>query len=361
MKLKYIDVLRGIAILGVLIVHNLLYGNNGYIPSKILNFILFGQRGVQLFYFASAFTLFFSMNRRYENETYPKTNFFIRRFFRIAPMYYIGICYYLMQDGFGSRYWLGDAKSITYGNILSNIFFVHGFNPYWINSLVPGGWSVAIEMLFYCLLPFLIFKIKNTQHAFIFVLISIFFRFLFQYILQRHHLIGNQMLWDAYLNFYFPNQLPIFALGILFYFILKEDYSLSLSPKILIPSAILLIGQLVGLIIFPEHVVFGIAFVLLGILLSKYEFKFLVNPALIYIGKISFSMYLVHNAVLYWLNSLRLVDFVVVSDTYSSLLNYAIRLIILIVCTVIISTIFYKLVELPMINIGKKLIKRLNE
>ena len=122
-----------------------------------------------------------------------------------------------------------------------------------------------------------------------------------------------------------------------------------------------MIGQLVGLIIFPEHVVFGIAFVLLGILLSKYEFKFLVNPALIYIGKISFSMYLVHNAVLYWLNSLRLVDFVVVSDTYSSLLNYAIRLIILIVCTVIISTIFYKLVELPMINIGKKLIKRLNE
>ena len=96
MKLKYIDVLRGIAILGVLIVHNLLYGNNGYILSKILNFILFGQRGVQLFYFASAFTLFFSMNRIYENETYPKTNFFIRRFFRIAPMYYIGICYYLI-------------------------------------------------------------------------------------------------------------------------------------------------------------------------------------------------------------------------------------------------------------------------
>jgi peptidoglycan/LPS O-acetylase OafA/YrhL len=106
------------------------------------------------------------MNRRNENEKHPKFNFFIRRFFRIAPLYYIGILYYLWQDGFGSRYWLSDQELVTTANILSNIFFVHGFNPYWMNSVVPGGWSIAVEMLFYCIAPLLFVKIKNVSLSF---------------------------------------------------------------------------------------------------------------------------------------------------------------------------------------------------
>jgi peptidoglycan/LPS O-acetylase OafA/YrhL len=360
MKLKYIDALRGLAILGVLIVHCSMYGINVFFPSIVSSILNQGSRGVQLFYIASAFTLFFSMNRRYENEKFPKINFFIRRFFRIAPMYYIGIFYYLWQDGFGARYWLGDANSISIGNILSNIFFIHGFNPYWITSIVPGGWSIAVEMLFYCFVPLLFIKIKNTQQAYIFVLITLFFRLFLQLILHQFQFIGSSRLWNEYLFFYFPSQLPIFALGILFYFIVKENYLIKISPNLIILTSVILIGQFVGLSLLPNHFLFGFAFVILAIAMSKSEFILFQNPVIIHIGKISYSMYLVHFAVLHWLTKINFIDYLQVSNTITALLNYGIRLLILIVLSVIISTIFYKFIEIPLQNIGKRLIEKIN-
>ena len=85
-KFEYIDLLRGLAILGVIAVHS-----QEQIPtlfqltSSIFNY---GQLGVQLFFVASALTLCLSMTER--KEATP-VNFYIRRFFRIAPLYYFGI------------------------------------------------------------------------------------------------------------------------------------------------------------------------------------------------------------------------------------------------------------------------------
>jgi peptidoglycan/LPS O-acetylase OafA/YrhL len=81
-------------------------------------------------------------------------------------MYYLGICYYLIQDGFGPRYFLENESHITTLNVLSNFTFLHGFNPYWITSLVPGGWSIAVEMTFYIILPFLFARIKRSVQFF---------------------------------------------------------------------------------------------------------------------------------------------------------------------------------------------------
>ena len=63
LKLKYIDALRAFAILGVLMVHCNQYGANIY-PALIENVFNKGALGVQLFYIASAFTLFLSLSQR---------------------------------------------------------------------------------------------------------------------------------------------------------------------------------------------------------------------------------------------------------------------------------------------------------
>lgn len=168
------------------------------------------------------------------------------------------------------------------------------------------------------------------------------------------------MLWTWYMFFCLPSQLPIFALGILFYFILKDNYRISISPGMILLTASILIAQLTGLTILPQYFLFGIAFVILGIALSKYEFKLLVNPIFIHIGKISFSLYLVHFAVLHWLNKYNLVNYLIVTNKYSCILNYSIRLSLLIVISVIVSTFFYKMIEVPLQNMGKQLINKLN-
>jgi peptidoglycan/LPS O-acetylase OafA/YrhL len=354
-KLEFIDALRGLAILGVIMVHTLAHGTSN--PSgKIGIMISSGSNGVQLFFLASAFTLFLSFKNRSSKEAFPIRNFFVRRFFRIAPMYYLGISYYLLQDGYGPRFWLGDATHITPLNIISNFTFLHGFNPYWVNSLVPGGWSIGIEMTFYAVLPFLFSKIKNLNQAFIFFISSLFLKLLLYALLIKFPLINSESLWNGYLFFYFPSQLPVFSLGIIFYFLVIENESLtSISGKWILLFSGLLILQLSTQTthILPTHVLFGIGFLLLGYALSTYKFKLLVNPIITHIGKISFSMYLVHFAVLHWLDKFHLVDF-----AQNGILNYAARLCITVAITAAISNVFYNLIEIPFQNLAKTIIGR---
>ena len=354
-KLDYVDALRGLAILGVMMLHTKHYGSDS-LPIFIGKLLDGGERGVQLFYLASAFTLFLSFKNRFYKETFPIRNFFIRRFFRIAPMYYLGIVYYLFQDGFGPRYWLGDETHITALNIVSNLTFLHGFNPYWINSLVPGGWSVGVEMAFYAIVPILFFKIKNINQAFLFFLFSAFLKLFLYLALIKFPMISPASLWKIYLVLYLPGQLPVFSLGIFFYFLISENQSLrSISGgSILLLSAMLIAQLSIDVKFFlPSHVLFSLVFLLLAYGLSLFQFKMIVNPVINYIGKISFSMYLVHLAVLHWVKQFNLFNY-----WNNGMLNYATRFLFVLVSTMIISTIFYNIIEVPFQNIGKKIIGR---
>jgi peptidoglycan/LPS O-acetylase OafA/YrhL len=357
-KLDYIDALRGLAILGVIMVHTNLYGSFN-LPNSIGHIIAQGARGVQLFFLVSAFTLFLSFKNRSMIEKSPIRNFFLRRFFRIAPMYYIGIAYYLCLDDLGLRYLLGDSTNITIPIIISNFIFLHGFNPYWINSLVPGGWSIGVEMLFYAILPFVFSKVKNLNQAFNFFIFSTVAKLLLQLFFMKFQLISDDRIWSRFLFLYFPNQLPIFSLGILMYFIIIENESLSnISGKsILVFSSMLLAHLCSGIqFILPNHILFGIGLLLLGLALSKFRFIGFVNPIVIYIGKISFSMYLVHFAVLHWLKSLNFLDYL-----GNGTLNYIARFSFVSILTIIVSSIFYKIIEVPFQEIGKRIIIRLEK
>jgi len=158
-KLPYIDALRGLAILSVMMYHCGQDKIDSYYPA-IESIIKKGYYGVQLFFIVSALTLFMSMDKRQTQEKHPYLNYFIRRFFRIAPLFYVAIIYYLCVDGFGPRIWLKGLPGISIWSVISTTTFTHGLNPYWINSIVAGGWTISIEVTFYLLLPFLYRKIK---------------------------------------------------------------------------------------------------------------------------------------------------------------------------------------------------------
>ncbi len=354
-KLNYIDAIRGFAVLGILMVHTGQYGHFN-VPAMIRNIVEQGARGVQLFYIASAFTLFLSFKTRINQEHSSVKNFFIRRFFRIAPMYYLGIIYYIIQDGLGQRYWLGDADHISVANIVSNLFFMHGFYPYWINSLVPGGWSIAVEMTFYMILPFLFLRIKNKNDALLFFIISIVIKTLLYVFLSNFPLVTDKRLWEEYLFMYFPSQLPVFALGVLLYFyVMNNEQDYRLSGKFLLFLGLLLWIQLATGIdyLFPSYLFWAIAFFIVALALSRYSPILLVNPVIIYIGKISFSMYLVHFAVLHWLLYFNFTDYF-----SSDIANYIIRFYIVILLTMLISSFTYRYIELPFQKLGKKIIDK---
>jgi len=301
--------------------------------------------------------LSFSYRSAYERT--PIKNYFIRRFFRIAPLYYLAIVYYLWQDGFGPRHWLGDAKFISAANIVSNFSFLHGFNPYWITSIVPGGWSIAVEVMFYFLLPFLFAKIKSIGDAFTFTIITLVFKAALLYVLQSHSLISAGDLWQEYLFLYFPNQLPVFALGILLYFIIRDKDRLTLSPKHLFFGFVIAVFSfcIQQNLIFSQIFYFGLAFLLLVLAFEKYHPKLFFNRAIYYIGKISYTIYLTHAAAIYILHKLS--AFNLISGTREPLViaNYLLNYLMVLGISVILSSVLYYTIEWPMQQLGRKLIK----
>lgn len=359
-KLDFVDGLRGIAIIGVLIIHCGQVGTNNY-STFYQTIIVNGAIGVQLFFVASAFTIFLTYGNRYGKEANQITSFFIRRFFRIAPMYYLGIIYFLWQDGFGERYWLGDVSTISIWNVASNILFLHSINPYWITSVVPGGWSIAVEVFFYCIVPLLFLRIRTLNQSVTLFLITIGLRMIFHSLLLHNPLITSERLWKEYLFFYPINQLPVFACGIILYFLVKtKPEEWRIDPIVVFFFCLLLLTQLLTntAFIFPLHIQFAIAFVILGYTLSRKDFFLLINPITIYIGKISYSMYLVHFAILYWLTKFNYVDFAPADIPYFNAVNYLLRFLCLASFSVLISTFMYHLIEVPFQNIGKSIVRR---
>ncbi len=99
-KYEYIDSLRGIAILLVILTH--VRQHLRFFPELINQITLDGHLGVQLFFIVSAFTLTMSYYSRI-NEQNKTKNFFIRRFFIIVPLYYLAIvfsCYSIFTGSY---------------------------------------------------------------------------------------------------------------------------------------------------------------------------------------------------------------------------------------------------------------------
>jgi peptidoglycan/LPS O-acetylase OafA/YrhL len=359
-KLKYITILRGLASLSVIVGHIAFLGTGINLIHPFITSIFYNSaRGVQLFFILSAFTLFMSFNMRKVKESNPIFNYFIRRFFRIAPLFYLAIIYYLWQDGTGPRNMLGDAKTITSSNIISNFLFMHGVSPYWIDSLVSVGWTVSIEVMFYCLLPFLFYRIKNIQQACAFTLVTLCLRMLLLFILSQHVPIGDKRLWSDFLFYYLPNQLPIFGLGIILYFLIYDKKNLNFSPKFLFYSCLIIVFFLAiqpGLFI-PDIFCYGIVFLVAIFSLHKYIPIILNNRIFIHLGQISYSLYLTHQGVIYFVKKYSLINLINTHNEPLAILNFFVNYFLVVILSVLISTILYHIIEEPGIKTGAKVIK----
>lgn len=362
-RLDYIDALRGFAILGVLIVHTSLM----IMPDSLKAIAVQGARGVQLFYVASSLTMFYTLKYSHAAEKYIVANFFIRRFFRIAPLFYLAMVFFLLKDGLGPRYWLGDAPGITTWNILATALFVNGWNPYWITSIVPGGWSIAVEMTFYLFVPMLFKRITNVvQAGWLFVGSLLLYNFLTM-ILSNHQLISSSDLWANYLFLWFPSQLPVFCLGISLFFLIDKIPAMTNGQKRNV--ALLLLSFAVIIMVFtvrnptdqiiPYHIIFGVSFVFFAAALALHPFKLFVNKLTTGLGKLSYSCYITHFAVLSFVSDYMFVPFTKLGIIKSNNTLFLLSFVIVTMLTVAVSLATYTLLERPGINLGKKIINHL--
>lgn len=352
---NFIDALRGIAILLVIATHVAPIA-----PPSIPVLRMIAQSvayGVQLFYIVSALTLFLSTDQRAHLEKNPIRNFFIRRLFRIVPLFYLSVLAYTVVFGTGPNYWA--PNGLEWWHYVLTLLFLNGWHPEAINAIVPLGWSIAIEMTFYPLIPFLYKKIKGMTDAILFIVISLILQIIlvtfYKPILLKY---ATGYIVQSYFYLWFFAQLPIFGLGILTYLFLKEQPQKSrklgialLTLFVLLYIAFLQTGTYLDII--PHHFFYGIVFLVLTLGLYFNPIKLLVNSFTRWIGKISYSLYLVHFIFLPYLRGW------INLDGLGKTIQFSLYFLILLIISSVISYITYRLVEIPSMNAGKRLIHKL--
>jgi exopolysaccharide production protein ExoZ len=346
-RYAYIDAMRGYAILLVIAVHSSQYFSD--LPDAVRTVADQGARGVQLFFVASAVTLCMSWQARHDGAV----PFYIRRFFRIAPMYYLSIPFFLWVHGFGASIYAPDG--IGWRHIAMAATFTHGFMPDTITSVVPGSWSIADEMMFYSIFPLLMLGLSRIR--FPAAALAVIFATWVCLRIQRsteayfaHTVLDPawRSAWGTFTYLWFVQQLPCFLFGLLAFKWMADGRTVRWPRTIVLVSMLAMVFvaffpalPYIGRLGLPMQ--YGIIFALFAVGLAHWQPRLLVNPVIGWIGKVSFSAYLVHLGV--------------ISAFGIPHSNYAEAFFALTAITIVISSVTYLVIEGPCNQLGRRVAK----
>lgn len=151
------------------------------------------------------------------------------------------------------------------------------------------------------------------------------------------------------------NQFGCFAFGILLYFLTRQNVFPQLR-RFWINLAAMLLSLVLGIVAaiqpfsFPLNVhMVALSFGLGALCLSYVPWRLIVNSFTIFMGKISYSAYLIHFLVL-----IKIFPFITADDIF-------VRFLLLVAgalpLTIALSYVSYRVIELPAIEMGRRLIK----
>lgn len=294
---KQLDGIRFIAVFLVLYDH-LLAG---------FNTLPIGPIGVTIFFVLSGFLitriLIESKNQYKPREDGFKTylkKFYIRRTIRIFPIYYLTIFLLFVFNVPPARekfWWL-----VTY---TSNLYIAH--HEHWL-GVVDHFWSLAVEEQFYIFFPFAVFFIPNRH------LPKLLVGFIIGSVLLRlYYFLTGAPWFVAYVLM--PTSLDAFGLGgimayLYIYHRSRFDATFRQSGLVWL-GLLILAGSLLWYHLSPDphqsvNSVFErlagsiFAFFLIGKAIIGYEgvMKWILeNPVSVFLGRISYGLYLYHNFV----------------------------------------------------------------
>lgn len=369
--LQVVDALRGYAILLVIAVHSVGYVRELAWPVK--RFLSLGFYGVQLFFIASAVTLLMSWHRSGGSFAQRSAKFLIRRFFRIAPFYYLAIVIYWFAYDL-------NASDFSLQLLLATVFFVNAWSPYLIPTVpgwtpVPGGWSIGVEFCFYFIFPLLTVLITDVRRSVAFFGVALLvLAACSRYGQGLYPEIDQEARWN-FLYFWPPNHLAVFSLGFLLYHLVKDD---RIRTRIVqsrvtanhVSAALLLV--LAALSFYgvrkffdvasglpPTHLLLSVCFVPWALVLILKPHGYAINPAITGLGKVSFSAYVLHFAVLRYTDRLFGAWWPFGADGVASIAYELCFLSLAVLITRLVAELSYRIIEQPFVRLGKNLSRTL--
>jgi exopolysaccharide production protein ExoZ len=283
-----LDLLRGAAISLVVLAHSADV-TESVVPGLASFAANYAQMGVQLFFIVSGYTMMLT----YGDSGSPAAarSFYIRRLFRIVPLFWTAIVFYLLiTKGEGITIWAPDGVSAR--DIVLTVLCLHWSSVTAFNSVVPGGWSIAVEMQFYLLFPLIIQLFRRPNGAIfcyaLIAVVSVAAQFLAdKYLVPQLAAAlpnGRSYLAEGFFYCWLPRQLTCFGFGILLHDFIEQKNHPTLGALLLIGAS--LFSGWGGEVVILAAASFGI-------LASKLTSRFASL-----LGRHSYAVYLAHFAVI---------------------------------------------------------------
>ncbi len=348
--LSYLDSARGIAAIMVMVYHFIVFRYGDELPVKVASIVFNGSDAVSFFFVLSGFVL--SYKTVVLGESMDVGRFFVSRFFRLWPAYFLTL---LLNVNYNLSLFHYSAEGFRE-------VFIENNNGFWqelmllrsVGHYYIPGWTLGVEMTLSLLVPFWIIIGKKSP------------RFIWWLILVN--LLG-------FINIYFTH----FMLGILLSFLYTYISSASFKATrwyqyryALIAAAIVLFSirhieriSHFGPSYFEVARFFGVDFFhytgfasfvfLAAIIQSPKARQVLAHGILTFFGKISYGIYLMH-----WLIVVYAYSFL---DQLKQSMpeNAALGLLLAatIAATILSAVLLHYLVELPFIKMGKNIARKM--
>lgn len=280
-RLPELDALRGIAALAVVFFHFTINRNATELGWQFN----YGVTGVDIFFMISGFVIFLTINTKTEHGK----DFVISRFSRLYPTYWACV---LLTATFILIY---DPASFKTTSVLANFTM---FPTYFgVEDLDGSYWTLLVELVFYIwiLMIYLSDGLKNIIPIGLICLTAIVaFHFFSNHYPQLYYLVVYKV--------QLINHFPLFLSGIVFYKIRFESF----KPAYIIILLICILasaylhdkgGKTMYFMGRFEHAMVIVFYHFIFTLFVLGKLTFLNLKPLLFLGKISYSLYLIHQYI----------------------------------------------------------------
>lgn len=305
-KLTFLQAFRGIAALMIVILHSRI--NYPLNESNLISNWLFNSAGsgVDLFFVISGFIMVYT-TRNSDGTFLYTTQFAIKRIVRIVPVYFIVTIIFFIVMHVAYKL-VGADYNFVLQDVLKSFMFIpldlnNASPPFFGAPVLHVGWSLNYEMYFY----FIIF-ISLLFKRFRWILFSAWIAFS---LLALPYIFGNSVTITGFQDYNFDGYLNIVTSPLIWEFVAGVIIGLLYFTPLRIPNPVVAryiawvsVAFTIWWIVSGIHGGVGIThwglpmviMVLCFVIASK-TYDFIVPKWLIWLGDISFSLYLVHPIV----------------------------------------------------------------
>ncbi len=329
-----LDWLRGLTALSIMIYHTYVFNFHALDSGSFVGRM--GIYGVSIFFVLSGLSMalvYHSYFKTIKDVGY----FYFRRIMRIFPLFWLAFFVVMLLNH------RMESMSVWF----DNLFFLFGFDEN-KTTIIPGGWSVGVEMYFYVFTPFIIIAYSyNKWLGRLIMAYLLFFGLRYAFLVLR----DVTVLGANWYNYVAPfNNFFLFGFGIFLYY---EFRNVKLSnvwcfSAIILATLIFMLypveGNQVYIVKGFNRFVFSFASILLVLgffLLSYQPPKWIVYP-LQQFGIATYGVYLLHQLLMQFLH-----DYCHLTNPYGLMIST-------ILGSVLVALFIYRFFEMPFIRLGKR-------